>query len=131
MGNKYSQLHDPLVGSIITAVYHRKPYYDTVDFEGMYEVAGKLILTVEDSSRDGNPNPHHVGGNYYLPHQTPVLTLNNQMVEPNILIGHRIIECDRFLQHKKFLGNQYRYRIKLEDGPEYQLVVGNLVSNPR
>ena len=131
MGNKYGKLDDLVTGGTIQQVYHTIPYTDTVDYEGTFEIAGKLILTILEKSTTGERLIKQVGGKYFLPHQTPILSESGAPVKPERLIGHKITACQRVIHQKKFMGDQYRYHIQLDTGDHYQLVVDRLSCNLR
>lgn len=132
MGNSYKKLaDDQIVGCTIRQIYHIQPTSDTIDYEGTYEIPGKLMLTVTDSSPTDDNYTKLVGGRYYLPHQTPLLDTNGQPVAPEILVGKTILGCERYVYKKKCLATQFRYQIRLNNQENYTLLVEKLSLNPR
>ena len=132
MGNGYDKLNsDQLIGKTITNVYHTIPYQDTIDFEGTYEVAGKLSLTVIEDSPGGKRYTKQIDGRYYLPGKSPLLTMSESPLDPNILLGRTVLACERFVFKKGCIMNHYRYRIQLDNEQWYQLDIERLRINPR
>ena len=61
----------------------------------------KLFLTVIEDSPGGKRYTKQIGGRYYLPGKSPVLTMSEEPLDPNILLGRTVLACERFVFKKK------------------------------